>query len=96
MNSPNHWNDSMGNEHMFFMLKGAENQDPLIRGFFNEQLPQHLMEHKRVFEALGGKLQVAPAPSDRQLSGLGFQLTKSNTFIARVSGASERIIKVVV
>lgn len=94
MKSPNHWENSIGNEHIFFMLKGAENKDPLIRGFFNEQLPQHLMEHKRVFEALGSKLAVEPAPSARQLSGLGFQLTKSNSFIAKVSGGSEGIIKV--
>ena len=96
MKSPNHWDTSIGNEHLLFMLEGAENKDPLIRGFFNEQLRQDLLEHKRVFETLGSKLRVSPAPSSKQLSGLGFPTTKSNSFILKVTGTIEKVFKVTI
>lgn len=94
MKSPNHWSGAIGSEHVFFMLEGAMNDDPLIRGFFNEQLKPELNEHRRVFETLGSKLNVEAAPSDKQLSGVGFELTKRNDLIIKVTGEFNKVFRV--
>lgn len=97
MFSPNHWDNSsgIGNKHVFFMLEQCENTDPLVRGFFNEMLREDLgTKHKRVFEALAGKLKVDSQPHDRQLSGVGFSTTQRNSFFVKVTGNFERTIKV--
>jgi hypothetical protein len=93
MMSPNHWNNQeIGNKHFFFMLKECINpEEP--NGFFNEYLREDLLTHKRVFEALGSKMRVAP--SDNQLSGLGFSSTQRNELVVRVEGHVNRVIKVV-
>ena len=90
--SPNFWGDSkIGNEHLFFIIdKVKTDEEP--RGFFNEFLNQDLDVHKRVFEALGGKMKVEPA--DDQLSGLGFSSTKKDEVIVKVTGAFSRIIRI--
>ncbi len=93
MFSPNYWDMQKGidNKHYFFFLEGCENEvSP--RGFFNEFLNNDLMEHKRVFEALGSKMRVEP--SDNQLSGLGFSSTQRNSIIAKVEGSFARTIKI--
>ncbi len=96
MFSPKLWDENgVGNKHVFFMIKEAENQDPLVRGFFNEFLKQELTPHKRVFEAMAGKMNVESQPFDKQLSGIGFSTTQRNNLIVRVKGRFDRMIKVV-
>ena len=91
--SPNFWDTkAVGNKHYFFMLDGCINDSP-ARGFLNEFLKAELDVHRKVFEVVGSKMAVAP--SDKQLSGLGFSSTQRNTLVCRVKGSFNRIIKVV-
>lgn len=93
MFSPNYWDEQkgIGNKHYFFMLKDCIN-DTQPNGFFNEFLKEDLMEHKKVFEALGSKMKVEP--SDEQLSGLGFSSTKRNSLVCKVEGNITRTLKI--
>lgn len=92
MYSPNHWDgEGVGNRHYFFMLEGCKTDEP-ARGFFNEFLREDLMEHKRVFEALGGMMKAEP--TDNQLSGLGFSSTQRNSVLCKVEGSFSRVVKI--
>jgi len=93
MYSPNYWDDQsgIGHRHVFFMLKGCVNETT-PNGFFNEFLREDLMEHKRVFEALGSKMRVDLV--DDQLSGVGFSTTKRNSVVCKLGGRIDRTLKV--
>lgn len=94
MMSPNYWDEQKGrgNRHFFFMLDGCKT-DGQPRGFYNEFLQDGLLEHKRVFEALGSKMRVPE--SEQQLSGLGFSSTQRNHVVARVTSDNiNRVVKV--
>ena len=94
MYSPNYWDNQqgIGNQHYLFMLENCKADE--ARGFFNEFLKQDLLSERKVFEALANKMKVAP--SDDQLSGVGFSSTQKAEFIVKVTGNFSRMLKVVV
>ena len=95
MLSPNYWDaqQGIGNKHYFFMLNNCVNPES-PNGFFNEYLQENLLEHKRVFEALGSKMHVESI--DNQLSGVGFSTTQPNSVMVKVVGNTSRVLKVLI
>lgn len=92
--SPNFWDNDIGNKQVFFMLKDCIN-DGRPNAWYNEYLNSELIENRKVMEALGSKAKVEE--SDNQLSGIGFSLTKSNRFTAKVTiDNTEKIYKVII
>ena len=55
---------------------------------------QELLTHKRVFEAFGSQMSVQPV--EDQLSGVGFSSPRHDSFIVKVKGKTERVLKVVI
>lgn len=93
LESPNFWDGKQkGNHHLFFVLKGCQNPDS-TRGFYNEYLKGELAWHSKVFEVLSSKMKVPYGPE--QLSGVGFSSTVRNHLFVKVSGAFNRVVKVI-
>jgi hypothetical protein len=90
MLSPNHWENARktGNKHWFFVLDGCANPEP-VRGIYNEFLDPALLEHRKVFEVLGGKTKCQPCQD--QLSGVGFSETKKESVTALADGRPYRV-----
>lgn len=90
--SPNHWgNSNVGNKHYMFMLEGAK-APTSIRSFHNENLIPELAKHRKVLEVLGATNMIEP--SEKQLSGLGFNATVHDELVLKVHGTHKRMIKV--
>ena len=90
--SPNHWGDSnVGNKHYMFMLDGCK-APTSIRGFHSENLIPELAKHRKVLEVLGNTAMVEP--SDKQLSGLGFNATVRDEVIVKLGGTHRRMLKI--
>jgi hypothetical protein len=90
--SPNHWGENnTGNKHYMFMLDDCKAPHP-IRSFHNENLNADLAAHRKVMEVLGTTNMITP--SDKQLSGLGFNATVRDEVILKLSGTHKRTIKV--
>jgi len=73
------------------MLKDAVN-DECPSGIFNEFLVNELTEVRKVMEAIANKMRVDT--SSDQLSGVGFALDKRAEVIVKVTGATERLLKI--
>ena len=90
--SPNHWGDNnVGNKHYLFMLDDCK--CPIsIRSFHNENLLPELAQHRKVLEVLGTTNMIQP--SDKQLSGLGFNSTVRDELVVKLQGSFKRTIKI--
>jgi hypothetical protein len=93
MMSPNYWDgqQGVGNKHYLFILKDCVNPET-PNGFFNEYLNNHLLEHKRVFEALGSMMRVKDTKN--QLSGLGFSSTLRNSVVLKLDDQISRTVRI--
>jgi hypothetical protein len=90
--SPNHWGDNnVGNKYYLFMLDNCKTSDK-IRSFHNEDLIPELITHRKVMEVLGATNMLEP--TDKQLSGLGFNATVRDEVILKLGGNFKRVIKV--
>lgn len=90
--SPNHWGENnVGNKHYLFILDGCKTIDK-IRGFHNENLIPELLQHRKVMEVLGNTAMIEP--SDKQLSGIGFNATVKDELIVKLKGSFKRIINI--
>jgi hypothetical protein len=90
--SPNHWTKPITNKHLFFLLDGCVSDEP-TRPFYNEFLVDALSQDRKTMEALGGKIEVAPAQG-AELSGIGFSDTQTDHVFVEVEGAFKRTLKV--
>lgn len=90
--SPNHWDtNNVGNKHYFFMLEKCKSPVS-IRSFHAENLIPELAAHRKVLEVLGNTTMIAP--TDKQLSGLGFNATVRDELIVKLQGTHKRVIKI--
>jgi len=90
--TPNHWGENnVGNKHYLFMLDNCKCPTSL-RSFHSENLIPELAEHRKVLEVLGNTTMIEP--TDKQLSGLGFNATVRDELIVKLQGSFKRTIKV--
>lgn len=90
--TPNHWGDNnIGNKHYLFMLEDCKCEES-IRSFHIENLLPELAQHRKVLEVLGNTSMIKP--SNKQLSGLGFNSTVKDELVVKVSGSFKRTLKI--
>ncbi len=90
--SPNHWgNNNIGTKEYFFMIQDCKTPDAM-RAFHVDQLNSELMSVRKAIDLLGNYKMVEP--SDKQLSGIGFNCTQREELVVRVSGSHKRLIKI--
>ena len=89
--SPNHWEDNVGNKHYFFMLDKAVSPVS-IRSFHAENLIPELAQHRKVLEVLGNTTMIEP--TDKQLTGLGFNATVRDELVLKLQGSFKRTVKI--
>jgi hypothetical protein len=90
--SPNHWGENnVGNKHYLFMLDKCKCPTS-IRSFHAENLIPELAQHRKVLEVLGNTTMIEP--TDKQLSGLGFNSTVSDELIVKLQGTHKRVVKI--
>lgn len=90
--SPNHWGvNNVGNKHYFFMIDECKT-DSGVRSFHSENLTPEISKHRKVLEVLGAVNMLEP--TDKQLSGLGFNATVKDEIFLRLQGNFKRVIKV--
>ena len=63
-----------------------------MRAFHVDQLNSELMSVRKAIDLLGNYKMVEP--SDKQLSGVGFNCTQREELVVRVSGSHKRLIKI--
>jgi hypothetical protein len=89
--SPNHWaENNIGNKYYLFMLDKCKCSEP-IRSFHIENLTPELLQHKKVLEVLGN---TTITPTNKQLSGLGFNATVRDELIVKIKGTHQRMLKI--
>lgn len=95
LKSPNHWEgeQGIGNLHYLFLLEGCVN-DGNARGFYNEFLRDELTPHRKVLELVGSKSRTEETVN--QLSGVGFSSSGRQQVIVRVTGRTQRVLKVTI
>lgn len=90
--SPNYWDEqTKGNKHYFFFLEGCQNDEP-TRGLYNEFLSNVFTQHRKAFDLLGDKMK-CPI-QEKQLSGIGFSSTKRDELVVKVTGSTQRLLKI--
>ncbi len=90
--SPNHWGENnVGNKHYLFMLDKCKCPTS-IRSFHAENLIPELAQHRKVLEVLGNTTMIEP--TDKQLSGLGFNATVRDELIVKLYGSFKRTVKI--
>ncbi len=90
--SPNHWGENnIGNKHYFFMLDKCKCPTS-IRSFHAENLLPDIAKHRAVLEVLGAVNMIEP--TEKQLSGIGFNATVKEELVVKLQGSFKRIIKI--
>ncbi len=91
--SPNYWGDNnIGTKEYFFMLQDCK-ADEAMRSFHPDQLNSELMSVRKAIDLLGNYKMVEP--SNKQLSGLGFNSTVRDEIIVKLKGTHQRVIKII-
>lgn len=90
--SPNHWGENnIGTKEYFFMIQDCKTSDAM-RAFHVDQLNSELMANRKAIDLLGNYKMVEP--TNKQLSGVGFNCTQRDEIVVRVNGSHSRVLKI--